>query len=324
MSTQPAITPMSLPLVTRRVRAFFAPVNRMSQQPTIFDPALSGSFVLSDPPAPWMDLGWIEKFARKSDSKIATMTAGVPAAPLYQVRATQDATVAFEFKVWSKLTMALSAGSQHMNLLAAAGGGAPIGSGAKAIPAIPLAPGSSSTNLVLSNPSPLAAGSIVSVDVDYLGVTGYVGSGVSAAYVSSAASVGNDADYVRRVSFNVARVATSGGSELQLMQPLLAGVPLAGMKVQQVTGFVDREGGSFFQEWSGLFVLQGEQGDRLIFHYPRLQAMTPAQEGSAQYAQPIEAIRLSAAFRALPTVDGNDGEQVLCYRSYLPAASTVV
>ena len=66
--------------------------------------------------------------------------------------------------------------------------------------------------------------------------------------------------------------------------------------------------------------MDGVQGDRLSFYYPRLQAMAAAEEtahsvGTVEIAQ----VGLAASFRALPTVDGNDGETVLCYRSYLPA-----
>ena len=66
-----------------------------------------------------------------------------------------------------------------------------------------------------------------------------------------------------------------------LGSPLLAGVPAAGMQVSPMAGFVDREGGSFFQEWSGLFCMDGEQGDRVLYYYPRLQAM----QGSAETAE---------------------------------------
>jgi hypothetical protein len=318
------MTLLSMPLVTRRVQAYFAPVNRAQEQATIFDPAVSGSFTLSAPPAPWVDLGWIENFARQSGSKVAPLTAGSPATALYQVRESTEATVSFGFKIWSKLSMALAAGAQHMNVLAAPLTGRAIGSGAKATPANSLGVGSSATSLVMSAPTSLTAGAIVSVDVDYLGQTGWVGTGISAAYVSSASAVGSDADYVRRVSFNVGRVVSATATTLQLAQPLLAGNPSAGMKVQQVVGFVDREGGSFFPEWSAVFVMQGEQGDRLIFHYPRLQPISYPREVSNTLAAPIEMIGPQAAFRALPVVDGNDGEQVLCYRTYLPAASALV
>jgi hypothetical protein len=36
-------------------------------------------------------------------------------------------------------------------------------------------------------------------------------------------------------------------------------------------------------------------------------------------AKPLSAIALRAAFLALPFVDTNDGQTVLCYRSYFPA-----
>jgi len=39
---------------------------------------------------------------------------------------------------------------------------------------------------------------------------------------------------------------------------------------QVVVAFVDREGGSFFQEWSALFVVEAESGGRVCFYYPRL------------------------------------------------------
>lgn len=324
MATNATTTPLSLPLLTRRVRAYFAPVNRALAQPTIFDPAANSGFALNAPPAPWVDLGWIDGFVRSSTSKIAPLNGGSPAVALYQVRQTTEASVAFRFKAWTKLSMALAAGAQHMNVLQAQSGGAPIGSGAKGATAQAIGSGSSSSSLVMQGATQIAAGNIVSVDLDYLGQTGFVGTGVSAAYVSSASAVGSDVDYIRRVSFNVCRVASVSGSTLQLASPLPAGVPATGMKVQQVIGFVDREGGTFFQEWSALFVMQGEQGDRLLFHYPRLQPMSSAHENGTMLAAPIESIELGAAFQALPVTDGNDAEQVLCYRTYVPAATTLV
>ena len=43
--------------VARRVRAYFAPVDRTTTMPTIFDPAQQGRFALDAPPWPWIDLG---------------------------------------------------------------------------------------------------------------------------------------------------------------------------------------------------------------------------------------------------------------------------
>ena len=55
-----------------------------------------------------------------------------------------------------------------------------------------------------------------------------------------------------------------------LAQPLLGGAPATGASAQVVVAFVDREGGSFFQEWSALFVAEAESGGRVCFYYPRL------------------------------------------------------
>jgi hypothetical protein len=41
-------------------------------------------------------------------------------------------------------------------------------------------------------------------------------------------------------------------------------------------------------------------------------------------AAPIAALALRAAFLALPGTDGNDGAQVVCYRSYFPASGAAV
>ena len=236
------------------------------------------------------------------------------------------ATVSFRFLTWRKLSMALSAGSEHMNLLAPATGAAANGSGGKGAPAVALAAGSTATslNIAPANLPGFKAGQMVVVDADYAGQTGYVGSGVSAAFVESSASVNNDPDYVRRVSFNVALVSAVTSTGLALAQPLLAGVPAINMKLQAIEGFVDREGGSFFQEWSALLVMPGEQGERILYYYPRLQPTGGAQEHTETLLAPLEWVTLNASFRALPVIDANDGEEVLCFRSFLPSPMTFI
>lgn len=115
---------------------------------------------------------------------------------------------------------------------------------------------------------------------------------------------------------------------LTLAAPLPGGVPPANAKLQAVCGFVDRLGGSFYQEWSGLFVIEGSQGERIFFHYPRLQTMMGSEEMSIPLAAKgkgsLECIALKAQFRAMPVVDPLDGERVLCYRSFLPAPNALV
>jgi hypothetical protein len=298
-------------------------VDRNTNAPTIFDPAQSGRFPLDAPPAPWTDLGWCTGFRRGSDAAntgIVALRTGAPAMTSTQARINAEATVELEFATWGKLQLALTCGSQQMNLLAVQTASTPGRSGGAAAAPIALQPGSTATSLNAGSfASQFNAGDLIAVDDDYTGQTGFVGSGISGAYIRAAADTGGDVDYIRRVSLNVGRIVGISESALQLDAPLLAGAPISGMKVSRIAGFVDREGGTFFQQWSGLFVMDGEQGDRVIFYYPRLEAMRGAAETSVTLAGTLERIRLAGAFRALPMRDPADGEMVLCFRSYLPA-----
>jgi hypothetical protein len=313
--------------VARRVRGYFAPVNRATQTPVLFDPAQQGGFNLDAPPAPWISLGWIQEFQRKPGSKSTPVLAGIPAGTLEQVRETLQAQVSFQFLSWTKLTMALATGSQHLNLLAPASGAVAEANGAQASPAVTPQSGSSPVSILLSvaDAATFAPGSIIALDVDYTGQTGFVGAPIAGAYVRQALT---DVDYVRRITFNVALVSQVNSSGLVLSESLPGGAPAAGAKLQAVTGFVDREGGSFYQEWSALFVMQGSQGERILFHYPRLQTMASAEE----MAIPLDGknksgqarVLLKGQYLALPVTDPLDGEHVVCYRSFLPAANALL
>ena len=267
--------------VVRRVRGYFAPVNRVSGVPVLFDAAEMGGFGLDVPPAPWVSLGWIQDFARTATSTAAAVLTGIPAGVLEQVRESVGAEVRFSFLSWTKLTMALATGSQHMNLLVAAGGTSAGADGGTAVGAVAIESGSTATFLPMTaaDAATFAAGQRMAVDVDYLGALGFVGSPVSGAYVKTALS---DVDYVRRVTFNVGMVASVSTAGVTLEGALPGGVPVAGMKAQALVGFVDREGGSFSQEWSALFVMEGGQGERVFFHYPRLQSLGGAAEGTSR------------------------------------------
>lgn len=313
--------------VARRLRAYFAPVNRATQTPAVFDPSQLFTFSLDAPPAPWINLGWIQNFARRPISKSASLLTGIPTAPLEQVRESLGAQLSFQFLSWTKLTMALATGSQHMNLLAPATGAAAAADGALAATAVTVQSGSSATFVALSatDAARFAPGAIIAIDVDNIGQTGYVGSPVSGAYLRSALG---DVDYIRRITFNVALVSQSATAGLTLAEPLPGGAPAAGSKLQALVGFVDREGGSFYQEWSALFVFQGGQGERIFFYYPRLQSITGAEEASqplnAKNKSGLNRILLSAQFQALPVTDPLDGERVVCYRSFVPAGNALV
>jgi len=366
MSTVP-LRPAMVP-VTRQMRAYFAPVNRTTETPTIFDPAGSGLFALDSPPAPWLDLGWIEGFERFYDTPTDVVRSGANALPSAQFRGPIEARVEFGFREWGKLQMALAAGSEHMNVLATSSSAAPAPSGGTPIPGVAVLAGSTASELVfgIGAVNGFAVGNLVAVDLDYEQQVGYVGSGISAAYVSSAALVNHDGNYVRRVTFNVGRVVEVTATSVILAQPLLGGTPPAGASAQVVAAFVDREGGSFFQEWSALFVAEAESGGRVCFYYPRLSpnpgasggvsfksgaGWNPPKSGGgtkgststkmigntarsssqrfvredfAEIAKPLASLGLHASFIALPFTDTNDGQVVLCYRSYFPAAMAAV
>lgn len=313
--------------VTRRVRGYFAPVNRAAQTPVLFDPSQQGRFSLDAPPAPWIDLGWTQGFTRKATSKMSPIMTGIPAAALEQVRETLDAQVSVQFLSWTKLTMALATGSQHMNALAPASGAAPAALGAQAASAVTVQSGSTASSILLAtaDAAKFTAGSIVALDVDYAGQTGFVGSPVSGAYLKQPLT---DIDYIRRVTFNVGLVSQVTSTGLTLAMPLIGGVPQTGAKLQAVTGFVDREGGCFCQEWSALFLMEGSQGERIFYYYPRLQSMASAEEAilplDTKNKSGQSRVQLKGQFLALPVTDPLDGERVVCYRSFLPAANALV
>ena len=311
------------PLV-RRTRAYLAPIDRATNTPAVFDPGKYGWFDLDAAPSPWLDLGWIENFKRTPATRLTLLRAGAKGAAQAQFRSGLEARVELEFREWGKLQMALAGGSQNMNVLATQSSADAVGSGGSAVDAVPALPGSNAAQVVVGAGivDGFDAGDLIAVDADYQQQTGYVGSGIPGAYVKDPVDVLRDKDYVRRVTFNVARVASKTSNTLMLAQPLPAGIP-ANALVQRVVAFVDREGGSFFQEWSAVFVLEPYSGGRVCFHYPRLQAAAPAAE-SAYQLDALEGAALKASFLALSHHDINDGEDVLCYRSYFPAAGAEI
>ena len=303
----------------RLVRAYFAPVDRNSGDVAIFDPAAQGMADLDAPPAPWISLGEVSSFRRSPETAVQVVRqqdGGVAA----QYRTALDAAVECEFERWGKVQMAVAGGAVHFNVLACSGE-TRLACGGKAIAAAPLLPGSTTTQLLLDTSAltEFAAGDLVAVDVDYAGQCGYVGSGVPGAYVATSDGTTRDMDFVRRVTFNVARVSEVTDTALLLASPLPGGAPLGNAGVQRVVGFVDREGGSFFQEWSAVFVMPEDSGGRIVLYYPRLQSMMGASESARAIAEPLVSRSLHAKFRAMPVSDSTDGELVVCYRSYFPA-----
>ena len=140
---------------------------------------------------------------------IQAMRSGVRGATSNQYRGDLEAQVEFDFREWGKLQMALAGGSEHLNVLAAGSDAEEQPSGGSALPAVGLEAGSSAVELVVGagTTGAFAKGNLVAVDVDYQQQTGYVGSAIAAAYVRDPMDVKRDINFVRRVTFNVGRVA---------------------------------------------------------------------------------------------------------------------
>jgi hypothetical protein len=219
MSINPLARRSQMAPVGRAVRAYVATVDRPSGASVAFDPAAQGQFDLDAPPSGWFDLGWIDNFKRTAATKYDGLRSGPTGTITVQYRSQPEARVDFDLPSWGKLQMAIAGGSQQMNVLAVLPLGLPQGSGGAAVPPSPLQPGSSVTELVLT-PDQLAnynnAGDIVAVDSDYTGTIGYVGTGAPAAYLSSPLNPSTQADFIRRVTFNVSRVASKTPTSLLL------------------------------------------------------------------------------------------------------------
>lgn len=320
--------------VSRQVRAYFAPFDLSTNRPAVFDPGKHGAFPLDAPPAPWIDLGGVDHFSATSGTDVQSMLAGAKGGAAGQFRRAIDARVELDFRGWGKLQMALAGGSQHMNVLQSDPDGSARPSGGIPVAAVAVLDGSTDGEIVLGAGvvDGFEVGDLVAVDLDYAQQTGGVGHGIVAAYVKDPADVQRDRDYVRRVTYNVGRVATKTAISLLLAQPLLGGTPAAGASAQKVVAFVDREGGSFFQDWSGLFVHEDESGGRICLYYPHLSPTRGGGNGTTRFQaesrfkiqEPLAAIGLHASFLGLPYTDENDCEVVVCYRSYFPAEMSAV
>ena len=324
MSSNPYAKRSQMAPTARSVRAYAAPINRVTGAIVAFDPA-QGPFNLDLPPAPWIDLGWVENFKRTASTRYDALRTGPTANITVQYRTQPEARVEFDLLTWGKLQMALSGGTQQLNVLVEQPGILPQPSGGMPLPASPLQTGSTYTQIVLASDqlANFSVGDIVAVDVDYNGQTGYLGSGAAGAYLASPLNGQQYFDFVRRITFNVSRIDAITSSALQLAEPLIA-LPTTSMSVQKVVAFVDREGSSFFQEWSGLFIVAPDSGGQSCFYYPRLQPAAGASETRQEFAAPLFSNQLHVSLHALPTTDSNDNETVLCYRSYFPAPNAAV
>jgi hypothetical protein len=323
---QPFRKPMLM--VGSGFRGFFAPyVQGASPAPTLYDPARQGRFDTNAPPAGWFDLGWIDQLKRSPAGRIGQIRSGYRGAVRAQYRGEIGSSVEFEFREWGKLQMALATGTTHFNILKAAAGSAQQPLGGTPTSAVALGSGSTATSIVLTTGggAQFQAGQFIAVDVDYIGQSGYVGTGIQASFVPTGTVT--DADFIRRVTFNVGVIKTINADTLTLEQALLGGAPASGAKVQAVTGFASREGSSFIPAWSALFVVDTFDGAQLYYYYPQLSVAGDREEGTYNIdnagSADLKGTALRAEFNALAYEDPVDGETVVCYRGFFPAPGSL-
>lgn len=323
---QPFRKPMVL--VGSGFRGYFAPFAQGAEPvPTLFDPARQGRFDTHNPPAGWFDLGWVDQFRRSPNGRVGQIRSGYRGAVRAQYRGEIGSSIEFEFREWGKLQMALASGTTHFNILKAAAGAAEQPLGGTPAAAVALSGGSTASSLVLAagGGAGFAPGDFVAVDVDYTGQAGYVGSGIQASFVPAAAVT--DADYIRRVTFNVGVVREVNGDTLALEQPLLGGAPAPEAKVQAVTGFASREGSSFISAWSAVFVVDTADGAQLYYYYPQLSIGSEREDGTFEVenvgAADVRGYSMRAEFNALAFEDPVDGETVVSYRGFFPAPGSL-
>ena len=233
-----SMTRAGLRPIARQTRAYFAPVNRSERGRRRFlIHRKTAGFSLMLHRLRGLIWDGLKTFSARAHRRSRPLTGGTAGAVSAQARHGLGARVDFEFRDWGKLQMALAGGAEHMNVLATDreriagrvgwnsdcsgtfagwldGYRAGVGSGRH---------------------RGFQVGDLVACDVDYAQQVGYVGTGISGAYVQNPENVQQDVNYVRRVTFNVGRVALVTATSLLLTQPLPGGVPAAGASVQQVS-----------------------------------------------------------------------------------------
>lgn len=345
-------------------RAYFAPFNQALAVtvsstvlgPTIYDLQALGKLLDANFNASpgWYDLGYTDNFKFTPGSKVGNIMTGYRGAIRAKYRAEVSEKVTFDFQEMSRMAMRISYGMQVFNLLAttnAAEINGPLS--ATGTPALAIGASGYSATGFAGTPSAgfptlcvpagsgalFPAGSMLVCDQDYntaqFGFVGAAGANVFQGAVTNVDFVRMTSDFVAGVSgvFTGANAPT-GQDALVLTAPFVGGgnnalgtgpvSPQAGSKVQAITGYAAREGGSFLTEWSAIFVLDTVDGSQILKYYPRVAPDTSPGMTSKnlQGANSLQGTALGCALDALAFDDPLDGETVVSYTAYYPHAGT--
>lgn len=342
-------------------RAYFAPFNQAlavtsnstTSGPSIYDLQVFAKMLDSSfQPIPgWFDLAYCENFKFTPGSKMGNVNTGYRGALRAKYRAEVSEKVSFEFMEVSRLSLGISTGMQIFNLLATSSAASLLGPlSASGTPAIAMgASGYSATGFAgptagyptlcvpAGSGAAFPAGSMLVCDQDYnTSQFGFVGAAGANVFQGAVQSV----DYIRMTSDFVAGVSgvfaggLSGQDLLVLTAPFVGGgnnalgagptSPQAGSKVQAITGYAAREGGTRILEWSAVFVLDTIDGSQFLKYYPRVAPDTSPglTSKNLQGATSLQQTGLSCALDALAFDDPFDGETVVSYTAYFPHSGT--
>ncbi len=318
-------------------RAYAAPFNQAlavaqsSTQlgPTIYDLLVSGKFTNAGTSAPagWQDLGLVEDVKISPSSKIGSVMSGYRNAVRAKYRADVSEKFSLKFKEMGRTQLKLASGEGAFNLLVSSApvstvgplsssGGAPTAIGASgyiAVGAVAGYVGQPVLYVPTGSGALYPAGTYIVCDQDYSNQFGFVGdSGVN---VFQGAVT--DVDFIRKTSDYVATVkavvASGGQDALILTRPFFGGGnnpnvgvtpnygPTAGAKVQKVTGFATRGGGTTLTEWSCALVLDTIDGSQVLIYYPRIAPDSWAGWDAANIsnANSLQTNSMAASFEAM-------------------------
>ena len=337
-------------------RAYFAPFNQQAavQQtstsigPTIYDLGVLSKFIdgTNGPPTGWFDLGFTKAFKFTPGSKTGNIMAGYRGAIRAKYRAETSEKMSCTFGEVSHTTIRIATGTQVFNLLKSTAAASVLGPlSSSGIAAIPMGAGGYSASGAIAGYAGLptlavttgsgayfSAGDYIVCDQDYNNTTyGFVGDAGANVFQGAV----NDVDFIRKTSDYVQGVRAVSGDNLILNGPFVGGgnapygtvpnyYPTTGAKIQKISGYASREGGTYITEWSAIFTLDTINAAQYLFYYPRVAPDTFAglTATALQGATSMSTFDLEANFDALAFDDPVDGETVVRYSAYFPPPNT--
>jgi hypothetical protein len=330
----------NLLLVGSGFRAAFAPWDYQAQLtsptsggPNILDLEQEGPFDTNSLPTGWADTGWMKEYRITPQTRVGQVRSGYRGAVRAQYRGQVGEQFEFKFREYGRLQYKLSTGVQVYNLLktnaVSPSATSPLGSAGQ--PAVSMSSYSAGppATLTVASASGFAANDYIVCDQDFTALSsGVLGSNGAFAFPGAV----TDTDWIRKTSDFVARIASISGNVLTLDQPFVGGgspaatngTPPAGSKVQKIIGWSAREGGTFIQEWSGLFLADTIDGAQIAIYYPHISInqfrghnpWTLENAGTTD----LGGMELDAMFEALAYDDPLDGETICNYGAFYPSA----